>query len=134
MYHIHTGLRKSKLQRFLDVFEFHKIAQFLTIVDVCNLSYTSFYFHARIYDQTECRCTCIHMYTYIYVHTYTFIIHRLTYVCILIVLFPHGCSYQVSSTHICNMYRFDCCGFTENNYLRLSNTNMKGGEHDVHEH
>ena len=30
---------KSKLQRFLDVFQFSKIAQFLTAPDVCNLSF-----------------------------------------------------------------------------------------------
>ena len=83
-------MRKSRLQRFLDVFPFSKIARFLTIMDVCNLSFTAFYFHTRVYDQTEV-------------------------------------SYQVSSTHLTNMYKHDCCGFVENNYLRVSNTNLKGG-------
>ena len=41
------GIRKSRLQRFLDVFHLEKLLPFLTTRDVMNLSFSSFYFHKR---------------------------------------------------------------------------------------
>jgi hypothetical protein len=44
------GMRKSRLQRLLDVFPLDKITPFLTTKDVYNLNLTSFYFHTRVYE------------------------------------------------------------------------------------
>lgn len=50
---IKPGIKKSRLQRLLDVFPLEKIAPFLATRDIHALNFASFYFHTRVYDLVE---------------------------------------------------------------------------------